>query len=285
MDEIFQQFKKKYFQLFDSYDFLGKNLCMSETGENSLEQKLRNLIETIDVANALTEPLTASIENLLKVTAYELNSEEASVLIREGDEGDLRFLSAIGKVAAQLINLRVPSGKGIAGFVFSSGQPMAVADAGEEETFYAEVDKQTGYSTQTILATPLRHNGEIIGVLEYVNRIGEPPYEAFTPDEMDKAALFAEAVASLVNAYEASKLFRELGEKMIVGDQTAKYSEVRDWLKDLRSAPEHKEMLDLAILIREIASRGEAERAMCREILEAVVKFSDGKLETSFLSF
>src|SRR6185369_9351212 len=150
--------KENKLYLFDSFGFLGKNLCMSEKAESNLEKKLRNLIETIDVANALTEPLTASIENLLKVTASEMNSEEASVLIREGENGDLRFLSAIGKVANQLKNLRVPSGKGIAGFVFSSGQPMAVADAGEEETFYAEVDKQTGFSTQTILATPLRHN-------------------------------------------------------------------------------------------------------------------------------
>jgi signal transduction protein with GAF and PtsI domain len=259
---------------------------MSETAENNFEKKFRNLIETIDVANALTEPLTASIENLLRVTASEMNSEEASVLIREGDQGDLRFLSAIGRVADQLKNLRVPAGKGIAGFVFSSGQPMAVADAGEEESFYAEVDKQTGFSTQTILATPLRHNGEVIGVLEYINRVGEPPYEAFTPREMDKAALFAEAVASLVNAYESAKLFCELGNKMMLESESApRFAEVRQWLLDLRSAAEHKEMLDLAILIREIASRGEAEREMCREILEAIVKFSDSKSETSFLSY
>jgi signal transduction protein with GAF and PtsI domain len=259
---------------------------MSETAENNFERKFRNLIETIDVANALTEPLTSSIENLLKVTASEMNSEEASVLIREGNEGDLRFLSAIGRVADQLKNLRVPAGKGIAGFVFSSGQPMAVADAGEEASFYAEVDKQTGYSTQTILATPLRHNGEVIGVLEYVNRIGEPPFAAFTPREMDKAALFAEAVASLVNAYESAKLFRELGDKMMMeGENAPSYGEVRQWLQNLRSAAEHKEMLDLAILIRELAARGEAEREMCREVLEAIVRFSDSKSETSFLSF
>lgn len=258
---------------------------MSESAQNNLEKKLRHLIETIDVANTLTEPLTASIENLLKVTASEMNSEEASVLVREGEEGDLRFLSAIGKVADQLKNLRVPAGKGIAGFVYSSGQPMAVADAGEEETFYAEVDRQTGYSTQTILATPLRHNGEVIGVLEYINRVGEPPYEAFTPDEMDKAALYAEAVASLVNAYELAKLFRDMGDKMVEGSETAEYSEVREWLKELRNAAEHKEMLDLAILVREIASRGEAEREICRAMLEAVVKFSNSKNETSFLSY
>lgn len=258
---------------------------MSEDTPNSLERKLRTLIETVDVANALTEPLTDSIENLLRITAAELDSDEASVLIREGEEGDLRFLSAIGLVADSLKNLVVPAGKGIAGFVFSSGQPMAVADAGGEETFYAEVDKQTGYSTQTILATPLRHNGEIIGVLEYVNRRGEPPYPAFTPDEMDKAALFSDAVASLVNAYESAKLFRELGRRMLAEDEGNDYLEVRNWLNSLRDAPEHKEMLDLAVLVREIATRGDAEREMCREILEAVIKFSDKGSETSFLSF
>jgi signal transduction protein with GAF and PtsI domain len=251
---------------------------------DNLELKLRKLIATVDVAKILTEPLTDSIENLLKITAAEMNSEEASVLIREGDEGDLRFLTAIGKVADYLKTLKVPAGKGIAGFVFSSGQPMAVADVGEEESFYAEVDKKTGYSTQTILATPLRHNGEIIGVLEYVNRIGEPPYEAFTPEEMDQAALFADAVASLVNAYESAKLIRELGKRMLENEETD-YSEVRDWLENLRDAPEHKEMLDLAVLVRELSARGEAERQMCREILEAIIKFSDSGKETSFLSF
>ena len=160
-----------------------------ENNKNGLEKKLRRIIETIDVANALTDPLTKSIENLLVLSADSMKSEDASVIIRDGDEGDLKFLTAIGKVAHQLINLKIPSGKGIAGFVFSSGQPMAIADAGQEKSFYAEVDKQTGYSTQTILATPLRYNDEVIGVLEYVNRVGEPPFEAFTPDEMDKAAL------------------------------------------------------------------------------------------------
>jgi hypothetical protein len=63
------------------------------------------------------------------------------------------------------------------------------------------------------------------------------------------------------------------------------YREVRDRLENLRDAPEHKEMLDLAVLVRELSARGEAERQMCREILEAIIKFSDSGKETSFLSF
>jgi ABC-type molybdate transport system ATPase subunit len=87
-----------------------------------LAEKLQLLLETIDVANVLTEPLTRTIENLLRISAAAMKSEEASVLIRDGADGDLRFLSAIGKVAGQLLNLRIPAGKGIAGFVISSGQ-------------------------------------------------------------------------------------------------------------------------------------------------------------------
>lgn len=255
--------------------------------ENSIysERKFRRFIQTIDAAGALADPLTDSIDNLLKLSAAELKSEAASVIVRDGDAGDMKFLTAIGKVAAQLTKMKIPAGRGIAGFVFSSGQPVAIADAGREKSFYAEVDKRTGYSTQTILATPLRYNGEIIGVLEYVNRTGAPPFEAFTPDEMDKAALYAEAIASLVNAYESANLFRSLNEKMLGDDAQIDLAEMRDWLKNLRSTAEHREMIDLAMLVREIANRGESERRLCREILEAVANHSALNSETSFLSF
>lgn len=253
-------------------------------GDEELNQKMRRLIETVDIANYLTEPLTRSIRDLLTVSAAEVGAREASVLVRDGMEGDLRFLAATGEVAEQLLNMRIPAGKGIAGFVMSSGQPMAVSDVGEEASFYAEVDKKTGYSTEMILATPLTHDGEMIGVLEYINRPGEPPHKPFTPEEMDKAAQFSDSIASLVNAYESAKLFRDLGEKIVGTDEPMNIDVVRSWLADLRSSSQHREMMDLAVLVREIASRGEAERMLCKEILESVLHFSDGRTSTSFLS-
>ena len=258
---------------------------MPENDENLQAEKLRRLIETMDIANLLSEPITRSIQNLLTTTAADIDSGEASVLVRDGDEGGLRFLTAIGEVADKLRGVKVPAGKGIAGFVFSSGQPMAVADAGEESSFYAEIDRKTGYSTQTILATPLRHDGEIIGVLEYVNRRGGPPYDPFTPAEMDKAALFGDAIASLVSAYESAKILVELSDKILIEDQNAGLAEVRSWITGLRDSAVHRETMDLAILLRELASRGEAERDLCRDMLEAILRYSDAKGETSFLSF
>ena len=60
--------------------------------------------------------------------------------------------------------------------------------------------------------------------------------------------------------------------------------DVRAWLGDLRSSSEHREMMDLAVLIREIASRGDAERNLCREVLESILRYSEGRGDTSFLS-
>jgi signal transduction protein with GAF and PtsI domain len=256
---------------------------MPGTERSDLNARLKRLVETVDAANILTEPLTASIRSLLTLSAEQIDCEEASVLIREGDEGDLRFLIAIGRVADQLLNMRVPAGKGIAGFVLSSGQPMAIADAGEDEAFYAEVDKETGYSTQTILATPLRHDGDVIGVLEFINRRGAPPFRPFTPEEMDSAAGFADAIGSLVNAYQSAKLFRDLGEQMLGTDDEDSVS-IREWLQQVRTLPSHREMMDLAVLIRELASRGAAERALAREVLESVLRFSERDDHSSYLA-
>jgi signal transduction protein with GAF and PtsI domain len=258
---------------------------MPTDDQNDFSERLKRLIETIDVANMLTSPIIASIRSLLESSAAALGSEEASVLVRDGGEGDLKVLIAIGAVAEQLSEIKIPAGKGIAGFVLSSGQPMAVGDAIGEQTFYAEVDKRTGYSTQTILATPLRYEGDVIGVLEYINREGDPPFEPFSPDEMDRAGVYADAIAAMVNAYNSAKLFREFSDKVINSESELALEEVCTWLSEIRESGDHHKRLELAVLLREIAERGDAELQLCREVLEAIVRFSDERISGSYLSF
>jgi signal transduction protein with GAF and PtsI domain len=249
-------------------------------GGSAFEAQLRDAVRAVDVANLLTSPLKHSIENLLRVAGAAMGSDEASVLVRDGNRGGLKFLAAIGEVADKLMKVRLPPGKGIAGFVFASGQPVAVADVAREESFYAEVDRATGYSTHTILATPLRVEGETVGVLEFVNRLGEPPYQPFTPDEMDKAAHFADAIATLVDAHETAGLVETLFERAVKGEGGrggGRSNELVAWLKRVRSAPEHRDLLLLAVRLRDIAGRGEQERALCRAVLEALDRFTAGK--------
>ena len=84
------------------------NLAMPKQENDDFSGKLRRLIETIDIANMLTSPIIGSIRNLLEVSASAVGWGEASVLIRDGSDGDLRFLIAIGEVAEQLSQVRIP---------------------------------------------------------------------------------------------------------------------------------------------------------------------------------
>src|ERR1051325_5483701 len=265
-----------------------KNKSRKRSGQkaDSFEAQLRATINAVEMAHALTSPLKRSIENLLRLAAQSVGSDEASVLVRDGNEGGLRFLVAIGEVADKLMTLRIPPGKGIAGFVFSSGQPMAVADVAQEETFYAEVDRAVGFSTQTILATPLRVEGEMVGVLEFVNREGSPPYKPFTPDEMDQAAHFADAIATLVDAHESAGLIETLFEQSAKsasaeGVEAQSAAGLRQWLRGIQAAPEHRDLLQMAVALRDVASRGDAERELCRDLLDALARVTEKRGATS----
>ena len=257
----------------DTEDSLGPG----ESAETHAQ--VREKISAIDVSNSLSKPLKQAIDDILQVAAESVGSADASVLIRDGNEGGLRFLVAVSEIEDALLKIRIPPGKGIAGLVFSTGQPMAVNDVSSEGSFWSGADKAIGFKTITLLATPLRTGNETIGVLEFVNRPGEPPYPPFTPEEMDRAAHFADTIAHLLNSYELAVLVESLFDRTIktsvaAGESGESDNELREWMKSKEAAPEHRDLLLLAVSLREIVGRGQAEREMCRELLETLARFT-----------
>src|SRR2546421_3627719 len=237
---------------------------------------IRDTISTIDLSDSLAAPLRQAIDDLLTVAAKAVGSADASVLARDGNEGGLRFLVAVSELEEELLKIRIPPGKGIAGLVFSSGQPMAVNDVSSEGSFWSGADKAVGFKTITLLATPLRVGHETIGVLEFVNRPGDPPYPPFTPEEMDRAARFADAIARLVDSYELALLVEALfTHSLKTRGEAADGNELTQWLKTVDAAPEHRDLLLLGVGLRDIISRGEAEREMCRDILDTLARFTE----------
>ena len=71
-----------------------------------------------------------------------------------------------------LPTLRLPLGRGIAGWVARTGDSVRIDDAKEDDRFDASVDKATGYTTRSILAVPIRteDQGPIRGVVQVLNR-------------------------------------------------------------------------------------------------------------------
>ncbi|VDK50373.1 unnamed protein product [Gongylonema pulchrum] len=51
--------------------------------------------------------------------------------------------------------IRFPAGKGISGYVASTGQVLNIENAYEDPRFNKEVDQKTGYRTRNILCMPI----------------------------------------------------------------------------------------------------------------------------------
>ena len=60
-------------------------------------------------------------------------------------------------------------GQGIAGYVAQHLKPVVIADARADERFLGEADKQTGFTTKSLIAVPLVGRGGLIGVAEIMN--------------------------------------------------------------------------------------------------------------------
>uniref|UniRef100_A0A3P9MCE1 3',5'-cyclic-GMP phosphodiesterase n=1 Tax=Oryzias latipes TaxID=8090 RepID=A0A3P9MCE1_ORYLA len=67
--------------------------------------------------------------------------------------------------------VQVPWGKGIIGYVAEHGETVNISNAYEDHRFSDEIDKLTGYKTQTILCMAIcNSDGEVIGVVQAINK-------------------------------------------------------------------------------------------------------------------
>ncbi|XP_034030885.1 dual 3',5'-cyclic-AMP and -GMP phosphodiesterase 11A [Thalassophryne amazonica] len=78
--------------------------------------------------------------------------------------------------------VQVPWGKGIIGYVAEHGETVNIQNAYEDHRFSDEIDKLTGYKTQSILCMAIcSSDGEVIGVVQAINK--NPMGMPFTEDD------------------------------------------------------------------------------------------------------
>ncbi|XP_052805617.1 dual 3',5'-cyclic-AMP and -GMP phosphodiesterase 11A-like isoform X2 [Mya arenaria] len=77
--------------------------------------------------------------------------------------------------------LRVPWGKGIIGNVAEKGHTVNLANANEDPRYNDEVDRITGYMTDSLLCMPVRNSDDdIVAVVQVINKSSDP---AFTKED------------------------------------------------------------------------------------------------------
>lgn len=92
--------------------------------------------------------------------------------------------------------IRCKIGVGIAGHVAQSGEMVNIKDAYRDKRFNPEVDRKSGYCTETILcASVLEASGEIIGVLQLINKEGGD----FTEEDEDTMDRLCDTLAAAIH--------------------------------------------------------------------------------------
>jgi adenylate cyclase len=96
--------------------------------------------------------------------------------------------------------IRIPKKAGIAGICCTQGETINIADAYEDSRFNQEVDKRTGFRTQSILAVPMFGKSQdgreqVVGVIQMINKTSyDGQLETFADEDIEVMEMFAKFV-------------------------------------------------------------------------------------------
>ena len=163
-----------------------------------VQQRVEKLGGILDVAKALVaeRDLDRLLKLIVQAAARVVEADRCSLFLVDHERGELWTKVAQG---ISMKEIRIPMGRGIAGVVARENAPINIPDAYADPRFNQNVDKQTGYRTQSILCVPMRSlEGEVVGVLQALNKLDGKPFTS--EDEELLGALGGQAAAAVNNA-------------------------------------------------------------------------------------
>ncbi len=141
---------------------------MTTTDPATHAKKLAAVLEVTKSFRSIIH-LDVLLSTLVDTAAETLGAEAGSILLHD-DDGKLRFHTTSGQKALEVKPMYVEAGQGIAGWTTETGNPAIVNDVQSDPRFDPQFDRETGFDTRSIICVPLQAEGEVIGVLELLNK-------------------------------------------------------------------------------------------------------------------
>jgi GAF domain-containing protein len=118
------------------------------------------------------------LREVLLTTMKVVTSEAGSLLEVDHERNSLFFRSVVGSSSDRVLGFVIPMGQGIVGHVAESRRPLVVANVAENKMHLRTIQDAVGFAARNLVAVPIVIRGRIYGVLELLNRVGEPDYTA-----------------------------------------------------------------------------------------------------------
>jgi signal transduction histidine kinase len=142
---------------------LGRNILASR---NRMD-RLNMLIEASKIVNSALD-LGSVLALILDVATRSVGADRGTVYLADEKHDELWSLVAQGD---NMVEIRLPIGKGLAGHVARTGETVNITDAYRDQRFNPDIDHRSGYTTHTVLCMPMRNReGKIIGVFQMLNK-------------------------------------------------------------------------------------------------------------------
>ena len=186
----------------------------SESRGKWLSRYRYELGELIEIAKAITteRELDKLLGLILEKSRFITGADAGSIYVVEGDDPDpgrrlLRFkLSQNASVVFDSREFTVPvSARSMSGYVALHKKPLAIADvydlpAQAPYGFDRSFDAKTSYRTKSMLCAPLLSRvGDVVGVLQLINKKRDPERRLLTPEDVDEQVIpFDERSAELL---------------------------------------------------------------------------------------
>jgi GAF domain-containing protein len=155
------------------------------------------------IAPSTAEP---ALQAMAEAAAAVIRVVAASVALHDAATGRLVFRAAAGPEGGAVVGLSIAAHEGIAGYVNSTGQALAVADVAADPRFERATAERTGYVPRSLLAVPLVDEVGILGVMEFLDRRDGAPFDLVDVEVATRMAAATTAVA------RASQVDRDAGE-------------------------------------------------------------------------
>ncbi len=148
-----------------------------------------------EAAAAITSTLDLDVvlQKIARLACEVARAEASSVFSLDGSAGRLVCVAAAGGRREAILGREFNASLGIPGQVVRRGSPIHVPDVRSHAKYCKDIDNIGTWPTRTLLAAPMIHRSEVIGVIEVVNRLDG---KDFTPGDLKVLQIFATLAAS-----------------------------------------------------------------------------------------
>ncbi|MFB0521549.1 MAG: sigma 54-interacting transcriptional regulator [Desulfatiglandales bacterium] len=165
--------------------------------------RLREISTWVSSVLDLDEVLELIIEKATRM----MQAKASSLLLLDRKTKKLYFKVATGEKREEVRKYEINLGQGIAGFVAEKGEPVLIPNVSEDPRWDSKISESTGFQTRSIACVPMKVRGEIIGVIEIIDKEDGTPIQY---EDMKTLTVFAElASLAICNARKIDQVKRE----------------------------------------------------------------------------